>query len=311
MAGVTSHPFRLLAGEQGCRLFFSEMISAKGLIFNNRRTESLLYFTERDRPIGIQLFGSDPELLARAAAKIEKYSPDFIDLNLGCPTRKITKNGEGGALLLNPALCSNIFRAVTTAVSCPVTVKVRKGWDEQSVTAPEIASRAEDAGLAAITVHGRTVKQGYSGQADWEIVREIKKRITIPVIGNGDINTPYRALEAIDYSGCDGVMIGRAARGNPWIFAGVNALLQGKTLPPPPTIDQVVAAVLRHFKMLAELKGETTAVRAMRRHVSWYIRGLPGAATLRQKLIHLSHYQEFEAVLLDFAASLKNSMKNN
>ncbi|MFO8191888.1 MAG: tRNA dihydrouridine synthase DusB [Bacillota bacterium] len=311
MAGVTSHPFRVLAGEQGCQLFFSEMISARGLIFNNRRTESLLYFTGKDRPIGIQLFGSDPEIMARAAARIEKLRPDFIDLNLGCPTRKITKNGEGGALLLNPSLCSNIFKAVVKAVSCPVTVKVRKGWDEQSVTVLEIANRAEDAGLAAITVHGRTVKQGYSGRADWEIVREIKAKVSIPIIGNGDIDTPYRALEVMNYSGCDGVMIGRAARGNPWIFAGVNALILGKLLPTSPTVDQIVAKVLQHFKLLAELKGEAAAARAMRKHSSWYIRGLPGAAVVRQKLIHFSQYNEFEAVLLEFAVSLNNSMNDN
>ncbi|HED23685.1 MAG TPA: tRNA dihydrouridine synthase DusB, partial [Firmicutes bacterium] len=231
--------------------------------------------------------------------------------NLGCPTKKITRNSEGGALLLEPALCSEIFRTVVKAVSCPVTVKLRKGWDERSVTAHEIASRAEDAGIAAVTVHGRTVKQGYSGQADWKIIREIKNNLSIPVIGNGDINTPGRALEALDYSGCDGVMIGRAARGNPWIFAAASALLLGRPLPPPPTANEIVAAVLRHFKLLAELKGETTAAREMRRHSAWYIRGLPGAALARQKLIRLTTYRELESVLLAFADSLKDHGNNN
>jgi len=304
MAGITGHPFRLLAKEQGCPLVYSEMISAKGLLYNQRRHHDLLYFTDQERPIGFQLFGSDPQVLARAAAILEEQGVDFIDLNLGCPTPKITRNGEGGALLRQPELCSALFKAVIGAVSCPVTVKLRKGWSAAAVNAPEIARRAEEAGLAAVAVHGRTVEQGYSGRADWDIIREIKENLAIPVIGNGDIDSPQRAKEMIAYCGCDGVMIGRAARGNPWIFSSVLALMQNRALPAPPAPSQVVEMALRHLSLLAGRKGEAVAVREMRRHAPWYIKGLPKAASARQDLIRASSREEMEAILTNFASNL-------
>jgi len=302
MAGITSQPFRLLAKEQGCRLLFSEMISAKGLLYGNYRSDALLYFTEYERPIGLQIFGSDPKIMAAAAVRIEKHKPDFIDLNLGCPTRKITKNGEGGALLRNPALCSEIFKAVRSAVSCPVTVKLRKGWNELSVNVLEIASRAEEAGIEALTIHGRTVEQGYSGKADWDIIRQVKAYVGIPVIGNGDIDSARAAIDMLDLCRCDGIMIGRAARGNPWLFAEVLAALENRPLPEPPTADQIVAIALKHFALLAELKGEAAAAREMRRHSAWYIKGLPGAAAIRQKLIRVKSFIETEAILHEFVS---------
>ncbi len=297
MAGITSQPFRILAREQGCRLVISEMISAKGLMYKNDRNCSLLYFTEEEKPLGLQIFGSEPDILASAAARLENMNPDFIDLNMGCPTRKVIKNGDGGALLRDPVLCSKIFQAVTKAVSCPVTVKLRKGWDEKAVTAPEIASRAEAAGIAAITVHGRTVAQGYSGKADWDIIARVKESVRIPVIGNGDIVSAADALAMIDKCSCDGVMIGRAARGNPWIFAEVLAAIQGRPLPPKPTGREIIDMMLRHFKLLEQLKGEKVASREMRRHSSWYIKGLSGAASARQKLIRAKSFVETEEIL--------------
>jgi nifR3 family TIM-barrel protein len=301
MAGVTSHPFRLLAKEQGCKLLYSEMISAKGLVYANNRNRSLLYYTEEERPIGLQLFGSEPAILARAAEKLERLGVDFIDLNFGCPVRKVTRNAEGGALLRQPALCSAIFNAVIGAVSCPVTVKLRKGWDEKSYTLPEIAVRAEEAGISAITVHGRTVEQGYSGKADWDSIKEVKKLVSIPVIGNGDVDSSQAAAALIDYSGCDGIMVGRAARGNPWIFREIMAMLEGRPRPQKPSFAEIRAVVSKHYQLLIDLKGETAAAREMRRHSSWYIKGLPGSSAARQTLLHATSQAEVEAILGNLA----------
>ncbi len=302
MAGITDHPFRILVKEQGCPLVYSEMISAKGLVLSGRRNDTLLYFTNRERPIGFQLFGSNPAIMAEAALIIEKLKPDFIDLNLGCPTPKIIRNNEGGALMRKPALCRDIFRAVVSAVSCPVTVKMRKGWDEQSINAPEIAVLAEENGIKAVTVHGRTVRQGYSGRADWDSIKQVKDLLSIPVIGNGDIDSPYSAEAMFKTCGCDGVMIGRAARGNPWLFGATLAWLDNQTILQPPTIDQVIEMILKHFKLAINFKGEATAAREMRRHAAWYIRGISGAAELRQQLIKITSFSEAENILLDFKA---------
>jgi tRNA-dihydrouridine synthase B len=297
MAGITSHPFRILAKEQGCNLLFSEMISAKGLLFNNKRNQSLLYFTEEEKPIGLQIFGSEPEIMAAAARKLEKLGADIIDLNLGCPARKVTRNGEGGALLRQPQLCSAIFKAVVGVVSCPVTVKLRIGWDEQSKTLSEIAIRAEEDGIKALTVHGRTVEQGYSGRANWSKIKQVKELVSIPVIGNGDVDSPQTALQLLKETSCDGIMVGRAARGNPWIFNEILAILAGRSLPARPTIDEIIATILKHFRLLIDLKGEAAAVREMRRLSCWYIKGLPGSAAARQKLIYASSFSETESLL--------------
>lgn len=305
MAGITNYPFRILAKEQGCPLLYSEMISARGLLYSGTRNQNLLYFSDQERPIGFQLFGSDPLIMAAAAQKIEAHGADFIDLNLGCPTRKITGNGEGGALLREPELCSEIFKAVVRAVSCPVTVKLRKGWNEHSINVLEIAARAEDAGIEAVTIHGRTVEQGFSGRADWDIIRQVREKLNITVIGNGDVDSPQSAEKMLSYCGCDGVMIGRAARGNPWIFKATLAWFQHRQLPEPPSVENIIQMALKHFTLLIELKGETAAAREMRRHTSWYIRSLPGAALVRQQLIRISSYRETEMILSDFYHSLQ------
>ncbi len=297
MAGITDHPFRMLVKEQGCPLVYSEMISAKGLVLSSRRNVSLFYFTESERPIGFQLFGSDPSIMSEAARILEALGPDFIDLNLGCPTPKITRNGEGGALMRNPRLCRDIFCAVAKAVSCPVTVKMRKGWNEQAINVLEIASLAEQNGISAVTIHGRTVRQGFSGRADWDIIRQAKEQLSIPVIGNGDVDSAYSAEEMFKTCGCDGVMIGRAARGNPWIFGAALAWLRDRKIIRPPTIEEIINMVLKHFRLAIEFKTEAVAAREMRRHAAWYIKGVEGAAALRQQIVKIKSYNEAEKIL--------------
>ncbi len=303
MAGVADHPFRVLVKEQGCPLVYSEMISAKGLVYSNRRNRSLLFFTDRERPIGFQLFGSDPEILAEGSRIIEDYEPDFIDLNFGCPTPKIIRNGDGGALMRSPALCRDIFKKVAAAVTCPVTVKIRTGWDQNSINAAEIALLAEENGIKVVTVHGRTVKQGYRGNADWKIIKEVKEKLTIPVIGNGDIDSPQKAEEMINYSRCDGIMVGRAARGNPWIFKSILVWLQERKELEAPGAEEIVEMVLRHFKLLSDFKGESIAAREMRRHAAWYVKGLKGASAARQQLVRVNTYEELEAIMKDLLRS--------
>lgn len=300
MAGVTNHPFRVLVKEQGCGVVFSEMISARGLLQSGNRSRFLLYYSDYEKPIAFQLFGSDPAVMAVAAQKLEALGADIIDLNLGCPTRKIVSNGEGGALMRDPRLCSVLFRAVVQAVCCPVTVKMRRGWDDRSVDAVEIASRAEAAGVKAVTVHGRTVAQGYRGRADWEIIRRVSKAVTIPVFGNGDVSSPRQAQAMLDYCGCGGVMIGRAALGNPWIFNQVRTWLEQERLVEPPTAAERVEMAIRHLSLLCRFKGEVLAVREMRRHAGWYIKGLPGAADTRLRLVRAESAAQIEELLRDF-----------
>jgi tRNA-dihydrouridine synthase B len=310
MAGVTNQPFRLLAKEQGCGLVYSEMISARGLCSPGKRTETLLFFCEAERPVNFQLFGSEPAVMAEAAQVLQERSVDLIDLNLGCPTPKITRNGDGGALMRDPARCSLIFEAVVKAVHCPVTVKIRKGWDDDSINAPEIARRAEASGIKAVAVHGRTVKQGYSGKADWDIIRKVKETVSIPVIGNGDITSAPDARAMLERCRCDGVMIGRAAMGNPWIFNQVRAWLEeGRIIEPPSPVERVEVC-LRHMALLCELKGNAVAAREMRRHAAWYIKGLPGAAGIRRCLITARSCEEMKFLLQNFAHELEGDKES-
>lgn len=304
MAGVTSYPFRLLAKKHGCGLVYSEMISARALLHGALRSVALLYHNPAEKPVAWQLFGSEAAILAGAACILESRGADIIDLNLGCPTRKIVRNGDGGALMRNPELCSAIFHAVAREVRCPVTVKMRSGWDRGTVNAVEIACRAEEAGLKAVAVHGRTVEQGYSGKADWDIIGKVKQAVAIPVWGNGDVDTPRAAGAMLEYSGCDGVMIGRAAMGNPWIFARVRSWLEEGTEPPAPSPGEKVDTALHHLEMLCRLKGEKTAVLEMRRHAAWYIKGLPGAAEARRLLVRTRSAAEMSSILSAIAEGI-------
>ncbi|MCX7780955.1 MAG: tRNA dihydrouridine synthase DusB [Negativicutes bacterium] len=297
MAGVTDLPFRLLAREMGCGLVYSEMISDKGLIYQNCHTLDLLRIDERERPVTVQIFGSEPGPMAEAAKIVEQAGADIIDINMGCPTPKIVKNGEGAALMRNPRLAHAIMQKVVAAVNTPVTIKTRKGWDDNSVNAVLLARLAEDAGIAAVAVHGRTREQFYSGKADWSIIREVKASVCIPVIGNGDIRTPQDAVNMLTATGCDGIMIGRGAQGNPWIFRQVSRYLATGQVVPAPGIAERLEVLLRHLDMLVELKGEYIGIREMRRHAAWYTKGLPHSAELRLRFNQAQSREDFIRVL--------------
>lgn len=284
MAGVTDLPFRLLIKEQGCGLVCSEMVSAQALVYGNRRTFKLLTTDPRERPVSIQLFGSDPETMARAAQILAEYPLDIIDLNMGCPAPKVVKNGEGAALLTDPARAARLVQAVTAAVSCPVTVKMRTGWAPGEEIAPQLAVLCAEAKAAALTVHARYREQFYSGHADWSVIKRVKAAVSIPVIGNGDLFSPADALRMQEGTGCDGVMLGRGVLGNPWLVRETVAALAGQPLPPPPTIEERFTLIRRHFNAQLRFRGEMQGVKEMRKHLIWYLKGFPGAARARQRL---------------------------
>jgi tRNA-dihydrouridine synthase B len=302
MAGVTDLPFRLLAKEMGCSLLYSEMVSYQGLLHNNCHTWDMLRIDERERPLAMQIFGDEPAGMAAAARIVARAGADIIDINMGCPTPKIVRNGEGCALMRRPELAYEIMAAVAAAVDVPVTVKIRKGWDAASVNAVEIAALAERAGVAAIAVHGRTREQFYAGAADWDIIRSVKERVGIPVIGNGDVRTPQDAARLLAHTGCDAVMVGRAAQGNPWLFRQISEFLQSGQLPLPPSLAERLEVVGRHLAMLIEHKGERVAVREMRRHAAWYTRGLPHAAEIRLRLNQAESRGDFVRILAALGA---------
>lgn len=278
MAGVTDLVYRVLCKEYDCGLVYSEMVSAKGIMYNSENTKKLLNIDKNERPVAVQLFGSDPKILSEMAKKIELYPIDIIDINMGCPAPKIVKNGEGSALMKNPKLIGDIVYSVASSIKKPVTIKIRKGFDNSSANAPEIAEIAEKNGAAAVAVHGRTREQYYIGKADWDIIKETKKRVNIPVIGNGDIDSPEKAKEILNYTNCDAVMIGRAAEGNPWIFRRIVHYLNTGEIIPEPSFKEKINIALKHLDMLVDYKGEYVGVREMRKHLGKYIKGMPHCA---------------------------------
>ena len=297
MAGVTDLPFRLLCKEMGADLIYTEMVSAKGIYYDNKNTEGLLQVLESERPVSLQLFGSDAELMAEMAKKIEHRNFDILDINMGCPVPKVVNNGEGSALLNNPKQIGKIVHAVSHAIEKPLTVKIRKGFYGNESNAVEVAKIIEDNGAAAIAIHGRTREQYYSGKADWDVIAQVKDAVSIPVFGNGDVNSPETAEELLRHTGCDGIMIARGVRGNPWLFSQIKTYLETGERLPKPTVEEVVVMIKRHSRLQVQYKGEYLGIREMRKHVAWYTAGYPESARLRSMVNEVDSLQALDELL--------------
>lgn len=297
MAGVTDLPFRLLCREQGAGLLCMEMVSAKAIQYNNKNTKALLEIHPEEPPVSLQLFGSDPEVISEIAKQIEELPFSILDINMGCPVPKIVRNGEGSALMKQPKLVYEIVSKTVKAIKKPVTVKIRKGFDDSCINAVEIAKIIEDAGASAVAVHGRTREQYYSGKADWDIIRQVKEAVSIPVIGNGDVVSGASAIAMQKETGCDGIMIGRGAQGNPWIFSELLAYDRTGEMPARPTMEEIKQMIYRHARLQVKYKGEYLGIREMRKHVSWYTSGLPNSAKLRGEINAVESLEELEKLL--------------
>ncbi|HHW92637.1 MAG TPA: tRNA dihydrouridine synthase DusB [Firmicutes bacterium] len=302
MAGITDLSYRILAREQGCALVYTEMISARGLLYNNKNTREMLPAAGEARPLAVQLFGSEPEVMAEAAKIVAAFPVDIIDINMGCPVAKVVKNGEGAALMQDPERAARIVAAVAGAVSLPVTVKIRKGWDNQTGNAVAFARQMEAAGARAIAVHGRTRSQMYGGRADWQVIREVKESVSIPVIGNGDLWEPTDATRMLVETGCDAVMLARGTLGNPWLISRTVTYLSSGRLPPPPSAAERLTMALRHLDLLITHKGEARGVREMRKFAAWYLKGLPHSAAARDRVTRAKDKDEMRKILLIFFA---------
>ena len=306
MAGITDLPFRVICRRLGCGMTVSEMVSAKGLLYKNVKTTEMLRIDEGERPTAIQLFGSVPQELAEAAKLVEASGADIIDFNMGCPVPKIVNNGEGSALMKNPQLAYDVLAAMVEAVQIPVTVKFRAGWDDDHRNAVEIALAAERAGVAAVAVHGRTRQQFYEGKADWSIIRDVKQAVKVPVFGNGDIFTVADGLSMLEETGVDGLMVGRGADGNPWLFQQLKAVLAGDKCPAKPSLDERLDLAAEHLDMLIDFKGERVSVKEMRRHISAYLKGLPHAAEFRGRFHKVDTREDFQKLLAEYRECAQN-----
>ncbi|MDD2972914.1 MAG: tRNA dihydrouridine synthase DusB [Lachnospiraceae bacterium] len=294
MAGVTDLPFRLICKEQGAGLLCMEMVSAKAIYYNNKNTEALLEIHEEERPVSLQLFGSDPDIISEMAKRIEERPFAMLDINMGCPVPKVVNNHEGSALMKDPKLVEAIVSRTVKAIQKPVTIKIRKGFNDDMVNAVEIARIAEASGAAAVAVHGRTREQYYSGEADWNIIRQVKEAVSIPVIGNGDVNSPERAKQLVEETGCDGIMIGRAVRGNPWLFSQIQQYLEYGRYQEKPSNEEVKETIIKHARLQLKYKGDYIGIREMRKHLSWYTTGYPNSARLRE---HINAMESFDQLL--------------
>ena len=307
MAGVTDLPFRSLCRQEGAGLIYTEMVSAKAVLYKNKNTDVLLETEPSEHPAALQMFGSDPDIMAEIGMQLaEQYSFDIIDVNMGCPVPKVVNNGEGSALMKNPELVEKILTAMVKKIKKPVTIKIRKGFNDESVNATEIAKIAEQCGVAAVAVHGRTREQYYAGKADWDIIRQVKDSVSIPVIGNGDVCTPQDAIDIVKETGCDGVMIGRAVRGNPWIFRRIKHFMDTGQMLPEPDRHEIGEMILKHARLAIELKGEYTAIREMRKHVGWYVGGIPHAAAIRNSVNFIESYEALEEMVEKYFLTIRS-----
>ncbi|WP_394867066.1 tRNA dihydrouridine synthase DusB [Paraclostridium bifermentans] len=300
MAGVTDLPFRLICKEQDCGMLYTEMINAKALCYDDQNTKKMLKIEEEEHPVAVQIFGSDPTFMGGAAEILNEYPNEILDINMGCPAPKVIKNGDGSALMKNPKLAEEVLKSVVKNSKKPVTLKIRKGWDDNNINAVEIAKIAEASGISALAIHGRTREQYYSGKADWDIIAKIKESINIPVIGNGDVFEVEDAINMINKTNCDAIMIGRGAQGNPWIFKRINHYMKTGEILPEPTGEEKINTALKHLKLAIDEHGEYVAVREMRKHIAWYLKGLRGSARLRDEINKIESYEEVVNKLRDY-----------